>query len=71
MWLRKASLRLMPFGKSNNLLLSPASARHATCPAEALAKADAKRAAAFAAFLNDEVLEDVPHAMWVFTLWTQ
>ena len=29
---------------------------------------DAKRAAAFAAFLNDEVLEDVPHAMWVFTI---
>jgi len=29
---------------------------------------DAKRAAAFAAFLNDEVFEDVPHAMWVFTI---
>jgi hypothetical protein len=29
---------------------------------------DAKRAAAFAAFLHDEVLEEVPHAMWVFTI---
>jgi len=26
---------------------------------------DAKRAAAFAAFLNDDVFEDVPHSMWV------
>lgn len=26
---------------------------------------DAKRAAAFAAFLHDEVVEDVPHATWV------
>ncbi len=32
---------------------------------------DAKRAAAFAVLLQDEVLEEVPHAMWVFTLWTQ
>ncbi len=29
---------------------------------------DAKRAAAFAILLQDEVLEEVPHAMWVFTL---
>ena len=29
---------------------------------------DAKRAAAFAAFLQDEIFEDVPHAMWVFTI---
>lgn len=29
---------------------------------------DAKRAAAFAAFLHDEVLENVPHSMWVFTI---
>ncbi|MGH9463664.1 MAG: transposase zinc-binding domain-containing protein, partial [Vicinamibacteria bacterium] len=29
---------------------------------------DAKRAAAFAAFLHDEVFEDVPHVMWVFTI---
>ncbi len=29
---------------------------------------DAKRAAAFAALLHDEVLEDVPHQMWVFTI---
>ncbi len=28
----------------------------------------AKRAAAFAAFLEDELLEDVAHAQWVFTL---
>jgi hypothetical protein len=28
----------------------------------------AKRAAAFAAFLKDELLEDVAHAQWVFTL---
>jgi hypothetical protein len=30
-----------------------------TCPAEAWAKADAKRAAAFGAFLRDEILEGV------------
>ena len=36
--------------------------------AEALAKEDAKRAAAFAALLADEVLEEVPHQMWVFTI---
>jgi len=29
---------------------------------------DAKRAAAFAAFLTDELLEDVPHSMWVLTI---
>jgi hypothetical protein len=29
---------------------------------------DAKRAAAFAAFLNDDVFENVPHAMWVLTI---
>ena len=29
---------------------------------------DAKRAAVFAAFLHDEVFEDVPHSMWVFTI---
>ena len=29
---------------------------------------DAKRAAAFATFLKDELLEDVGHAQWVFTL---
>jgi hypothetical protein len=29
---------------------------------------DAKRAAAFATFLKDELLEDVCHAQWVFTL---
>jgi hypothetical protein len=28
----------------------------------------AKRAAAFAAFLKDELLEDVPHALWSFTI---
>lgn len=28
----------------------------------------AKRAAAFAAFLHDEVLESVGHAMWTFSL---
>jgi hypothetical protein len=33
-----------------------------------LAKEDAKRAAAFAALLADEVLEEVPHQMWVFTI---
>ena len=66
--------------------------RHATCPAEALAKADAKRAAAFppspslslrwrlrrgpaevlteadAAFLQEELLEDVGHAVWSFSI---
>ena len=41
---------------------------HATCPAEALAKADAKRAAAFAAFLQQELLEDVGHAIWSFSI---
>ena len=29
---------------------------------------DAKRAAAFAAFLQDELLEDVGHTMWTFTI---
>ena len=29
---------------------------------------DAKRAAAFAAFLKDELLENVAHAQWVFTI---
>ena len=29
---------------------------------------DAKRAAPFAALLNDDVFEDVPHAMWVLTI---
>ena len=29
---------------------------------------DAKRAAAFAAFLKDELLENVGHTMWTFTL---
>jgi hypothetical protein len=37
-------------------------------PAIALAKAGAKRAAAFAAFLKDELLEDVCHALWSFTI---
>ena len=32
---------------------------------------DAKRAAAFAAFLKDELLENVGHCLWTFTLWTQ
>ena len=44
------------------------SVRRVTCPAEASAKADAKRAAAFAAFLKDELLENVGHTMWTFTL---
>jgi len=35
----------------------------AICPS-----CDAKRAAVFAAFLKDELLEDVCHAQWVFTL---
>ena len=39
-----------------------------TCPAVALAKADAKRAAAFAAFLKDELIENVGHCLWTFTL---
>jgi len=29
---------------------------------------DAKRAAAFAAFLKDELLENVGHGLWTFTL---
>ena len=33
-----------------------------------MAKADAKRAAAFAAFLKDEVVENVGHCLWTFTL---
>ena len=44
------------------------SVRHVTCPAVALAKADAKRAAAFAAFLKDELIENVGHCLWTFTL---
>ncbi len=39
-----------------------------TCPAEALAKADAKRAAACAALLKDELLENVGHCLWTFTI---
>jgi hypothetical protein len=31
----------------------------------------AKRAALFAAFLQEQVLAPVPHAQWVFTLWSQ
>jgi len=51
--------------RSERLLLFSCRQRN-LCPS-----CDAKRAAAFAAFLHDEVFEDVPHAMWVFTLWTQ
>ena len=36
--------------------------------AVALAKEDAKRAAAFGAFLKDELLENVGHCLWTFTL---
>jgi hypothetical protein len=36
--------------------------------AEALAKEDAKRGAAFAAFLKDELLQSVGHCLWTFTL---
>ncbi len=32
---------------------------------------DAKRAAALAAFLKDELLSNVGHRLWTFTLWTQ
>ena len=39
-----------------------------TCPAVALAKADAKRAAAFATVLKDELLENVGHCLWTFTI---
>ena len=31
----------------------------------------AKRAAIFSELLQHQVLADVPHAQWVFTLWTQ
>jgi len=31
----------------------------------------AKRAAAFAAYLREQVLEPVDHAQWVLTLWSQ
>ena len=48
--------------RAERLLLSSCRQR-GICPS-----CDAKRAAAFAAFLSDEVLEDVPHSMWVFTI---
>ncbi len=48
--------------RSERLLLFSCRQRN-ICPS-----CDAKRAAAFAAFLNDEVFEDVPHVMWVFTI---
>ena len=31
----------------------------------------AKRAAIFSSLLQQRILADVPHAQWVFTLWTQ
>lgn len=31
----------------------------------------AKRAAIFSELLQHQILADVPHAQWVFTLWTQ
>lgn len=31
----------------------------------------AKRAAIFSSLLQEKILADVPHAQWVFTLWTQ
>jgi hypothetical protein len=31
----------------------------------------AKRAAIFSEMLQNQILADVPHAQWVFTLWTQ
>jgi len=40
-----------------------------SCKARGLCPScDAKRAAAFAAFLKDELLEDVGHALWTFSL---
>ena len=47
----------------DELLLSFACRQRGICPS-----CDAKRAAAFGAFLHGEVLEDVPHVMWVFTI---
>jgi hypothetical protein len=54
-------------------LLTLSCKQRGICPscdlsAEALAKEDAKRAAAFAAFLRDELLENVGHCLWTFTL---
>jgi hypothetical protein len=48
--------------RSERLLLFSCRQRN-ICPS-----CDAKRAAAFAAFLHDEIFEDVPHSMWVFTI---
>jgi hypothetical protein len=51
-------------GQCKNEYLLPFSCKcRGICPS-----CDAKRAAAFAAFLKDELLEDVCHAQWVFTL---
>ncbi len=38
------------------------------CRAEALAKAGAKRAAIFSEMLEHQILADVPHAQWVFSI---
>jgi len=56
-----ARLRCEACGSERLLLFS--CRQRGICPS-----CDAKRAAAFAAFLTDEVLEDVPHSMWVFTI---
>lgn len=56
-----ARLRCQACGAERLLTLS--CKQRGICPS-----CDAKRAAAFAAFLQDELLEDVGHSMWTFTI---
>ena len=50
-------------GCSEEFLVATSCQKRGFCPS-----CGAKRAAAFAAFLADEVLEEVGHAMWTFSL---
>ena len=55
--------RLRCEGCHDEKLLTFSCRQRGICPS-----CDAKRAAVFAAFLHDEVVEELPHAMWVFTI---
>ncbi len=58
--------RLKCVGCGSERLLALSCKQRGICPS-----CDAKRAAAFAAFVQDELLENVGHSLWTFTLWTQ
>ncbi len=55
--------RLKCDGCGSERLLTLSCKQRGICPS-----CDAKRAAAFAAFLSDELLENVGHCLWTFTL---